>query len=200
MSNAAEQKEIQTVSIKPSEKLYAQYDGQTGPQPCYLYLDPEERKLWCDYEADIGPGTPIPVYHGRLLRWRIPALRQWAADELMTDVADSAVTVCSAYTCEFDGSNLVGEVSDSASDALAEIARACAEIDDNPFALYRYWEARDWLSGVSNEQLDITADMTDGAIDALTAKLVDDAEADEEVDEVEGLREEIERRVAELQD
>ena len=52
--------------------LYCRYPHQTEPQPAYVQLD-EDGDVTTGYSGEIGGGVPAHVWHGRTLRWTVPA-------------------------------------------------------------------------------------------------------------------------------
>jgi len=166
--------------------LYCHYQGQSGPQSCFVRFDLRDGRLWAGHNPEIGPGTPFPVLHGLIREWRIPALKADAANRLL----DSLVPACQALLDNpdtrvyWDGSNWRGEADD----------------DDIRYGVfYRDWydeqrvqvrDAGDWYGtigseGAIREALGITADTTDEEIREIVAS--------EDVDILEGGEEYLQR-------
>ncbi len=52
--------------------LYHHYPGQATHQPAYIELNPAERSLWADYNAEVGTAIPSAVWHRLIYRLPIP--------------------------------------------------------------------------------------------------------------------------------
>jgi len=179
------------ITIKEPEYLYCRYQGQTAPQPCYVELDCESGTLTAAYNGEIGNAVPITVWHNRCLRWPIPALREGAALELLTELLPICERIVAGYSSEWDGSNHVGEYTDAAEDAASEVHDLCRDAFDDTGTHLQVWEAGDWLSGIGTraqqaEHLGITATSTDEQLALKLEKEQEKAE-DDGIDEVEGL-------------
>jgi hypothetical protein len=179
------------MKIREPEYLYCRYQGQTSPQPCYVELDCEDDTLTAAYNGEIGNAVPITVWHNRCLRWPIPALREGAALELLTELLPICERIVAGYESVWDGSNHVGKYTDAAEDAASEAHDLCRDAFDDTDTHLQVWEAGDWLAGLGTralqaEQLGITATMSDAELELKTKKLEEEA-GDDGIDEVEGL-------------
>lgn len=152
-------------------ELYHQYQGQSSPQPCHVELDCGGGELKTDWNAEIGNAQTMDVYYGRTIQWTIPTgIKAGPANRLLAEIAPLAQLVLDGYSCEWDGSNNIGELTDDAEVACEQIRGICDDIDDDDDCL-KVWQAGDWFSGggsfdytLQAEQLGITSETSDEAI------------------------------------
>lgn len=161
-----------TITIRRVEtdtELHRHYDGQYEQQPCSINLDLEDGELWCDYNANIGGGYSMSVFHRRTLSLSIPCLTGEAANDLMEEVAPIAQRVLDGASIEWDGNNNVGVLNESAQAAYDEfetVVRQWAEDPGTPTV--STVDADDWYSGHDpSEELGLTADTTDDELEAM---------------------------------
>ena len=160
-----------TITIDPVGDLYLKYRGQYQQQPCYLQLDCEAETLSAEVDGSIGPGTPFRVWHGRTLRWAIPALTTEAAEGLLEEILPLAQRVVEGYQCRWDGSNHVGRLTEAAAEA-AEAIRDLCDRNWSESEVLSVWEASDWYGQCGSGaylagQLGLTAETTDEQLDAI---------------------------------
>lgn len=163
--------ETSTITIAPVGDLYLRFAGQTSPQPCYVELDCEGETLCAEVNGSIGPGTPFSVWHGRSIRWAIPALTESAAEGLLLDLIPLADRICAGYSCEWDGSNNVGRYSEDARDA-AEAIRDLCDREWGEGEVLSVWHAQDWYGPCGTgaqiaRQVGLTAETTDAELDSI---------------------------------
>lgn len=168
------------ITIDPVGDLYLRYRGQTSPQPVYVELDCESETLSAEVDTAIGPGTPFRVWHGRAIRWAIPALTESAAEGLLLDLIPLAQRVVDGYECRWDGSNHVGRLTEDAREA-AEAIRDLCDRDWSETEVVSAWDAHDWYAPCGSgaylaRQIGITAETTDEELAALATKEEDAAE------------------------
>jgi hypothetical protein len=130
--------------------LYHRYPRQTSPQRAYVAIDCGDRKLFADTCDEIGNGVLAAIYHGRIQRWTIPALKADCANALLAEIAPLAEIVCDGYSSEWDGSNHVAEFTSDAQDALYEIERLCETAGAYPEDQLQVWDACDWFAGIGS--------------------------------------------------
>lgn len=114
----SEQKKIKTTY--PEKHLYNKYDGQSSPQGTFLRLDPDERILKADWNAEIGNAIPGDVWHNRVFEYGLPdaSLKPETIKEIMDYLMPLFERVCDGYYEEYDGqSNLRGFLDDDAREA-----------------------------------------------------------------------------------
>ena len=160
-----------TITIDPVGDLYLRYRGQHSPQPCYVQLDCESETLSAEVDGSIGPGTPFRVWHGRAIRWAIPALTTEAAEALLEEILPLAQRVVEGYECRWDGSNHVGKLDEDAQEA-AEAIRDLCDRDWSEWEVLSVWDASDWYGQCGGgeylaRQVGITAETTDEQLDAI---------------------------------
>jgi hypothetical protein len=179
------------VTVEPTGFLHHHYPAQTSPQGCYVELDCDAGALSADWNAEIGNAVPMFVWHHRILRWDIPALRAEAADELLANIKPLAVRIMAGYSCEWDGNNMAGSFDDDATEAIGEVEMLCSETHDDDLGRLHVWAADEWLSGLGDSEaqaddLKITARTTDEALEAIEERLRTEALHDN-IDALEGL-------------
>ena len=114
--------EITRLDETNNAALHCQYGGQSQPQDCYLELDLDAGTLRADYNGEIGNAVPFNVWHGRTIRFGIPAGTLPAeANRLMDEILDDAQIVLDNYTSDWDGSNHVGRLDAAAWDNRSEM-------------------------------------------------------------------------------
>lgn len=121
--------------------LYFQYQGQTNEQPAYLELD-EDGKVDASYSGEIGNGSPMHVWHGRTLRWKIPNnLSGDAIIALVNEHRSLLARVYAGHSVEWDGNNHVGRLDEDAQEAQQELDALLCETQGD----LEIWTAGDWL-------------------------------------------------------
>jgi hypothetical protein len=168
-----------TILIEEVGDLYLRYRGQHSPQPCYVQLDCEAETLSAEVDGSIGPGTPMRVWHGRAIRWSIPALTESAAEGLLFDLIPLADEVIAGYSCEWDGSNHVGRLTEAAAEA-AEAIRSLCDRNWSESEVLSVWDASDWYAQCGSGaylagELGVTAETTDAELDAIVEREEDQA-------------------------
>jgi hypothetical protein len=172
MTNTATETES-TITISEVGDLYLQYRGQHGAQPVYVQLDCEAETLSAEVDGSIGPGTPARVWHGRAIRWSIPALTESAAEGLLLDLIPLAQRVVDGYECRWDGSNHVGRLTEDAREAAEAIRDLCDR--DWEGQTIEAWDAYEWFGPVGNgdcqrKAIGITAETTDEELAAIVTR------------------------------
>jgi hypothetical protein len=178
-----------TIRINPVDgNLHCKYPGQSNPQNCYVELDCETGDLSAEHNAEIGNAVPAPVYYGHRQRWAIPALKSSAAELLLQEVASLAQLVIDGYSSEWTGNNYTAQFDDAADAARDQIERLCDNVRDDRDAQLSIWQADDWFSPNSPDDLGVSADTTDDELYAITTRLERDAvENGDDCDGVEGV-------------
>lgn len=180
------------ISIETTTNLYHRFPGQTSAQPCYVSLDPASGALSTDWSGQVGAGVPEAVWHHRVLRWKIPALRESAQAALLAKLVPLAERICAGHSVEWDGSNNVGRLTDDAAAANQEAALLCSSYSyENSDSELVVWEASDWYASLGSheaqaEHLGIAATTSDEQLDAIAREQLEEASA-EGVAELENL-------------
>jgi hypothetical protein len=180
-----------------STELYHRYPGQHDRQPCYLELDCDRGILSCDWNGEIGNSMPFTVYHRRTLRWTIPALKGYGANALMREVLPICEAIMAGYEIHWDGNNNIGRYTEDAQLAIEELTAYCD--GDTWTGEIHVWDASDWFSGTSEDDLGITVTTTDDELEDIAEKLLEEAHS-HNVDEIDGLEEYLKDRREELRD
>jgi len=172
--------------------LYHRYPREQQPQHCFIQLDCDDEELSASYDPEMGGGIPFSVFHGRTLRWSIPALLAHAANGLLERVAVFAERVVDGYECSWDGHNHVGVFDDDAKAAIEEIADLCRE-DFRSDLIVSASLAEDWLRSTSDDDLEITPATTDDQLEVI-ADGIEHEVGSRDIDILEGLREYLRER------
>jgi hypothetical protein len=158
--------------------LYCHYLGQTEPQPCFIALDLEDGELWADYDANIGNGVPMAVFHGRTLRYPISHLTANAANDLLDEAAPLAQEIIDGASIEWDGENHVGVLAEGASRAHEDLIELCADRLFEERDVITEMDAGDWWPDGSESavrELGITVETTDEEIAGMAEKAEEEA-------------------------
>lgn len=150
-------------------------DGELGTS--WLVFDPGDGRLDLDFRAPSDTGTPMQVWHGVVLRWRVDPLVDFEAltQEINTGVIDELLAALAAgHSVEWDGSNHVGRL-----DAAGQRADAALQawLDEEAPRLQGesagLWSAYEWLEPIAH---DITARLANGeSVDELADEYDNDA-------------------------
>lgn len=184
---------MQQVSVKLEQRtgrhpLWTLYPGQTEPQPAYVHLDGETGRLWAEPDWQIGGAVTFRVWHGHELRWEVP--NELTADEsnqLLRRVSPLAEAVVAGYGCVWDGHNEIAKYTIAARQAIDKIRGVC---DAAVAQSGGVWDAGDWLSGLSDEELGVLAESTDEDLATAAEALEDEAWGENETS-VSGMYEEL---------
>lgn len=125
--------------------LYCRYPHQTEPQPAYVQLD-EDGDVTTGYSGEIGGGVPAHVWHGRTLRWTVPASVRGdvLADLLAGDALPLLQRVHAGHSVQWDGNNHCGTLDDDARTASDELAALLSGLEDEADNV-PVWDVADWL-------------------------------------------------------
>lgn len=122
---------ISTSNLRDSlAPLFHRYPRQTTPQGAHVELD-EGGAVSADWNGEIGNGVPVAVYHKRTLRWSVPPAvsGQALADYLKGEGLALLERVHAGHATQWDGSNLVGRLSEDAQEASEELDQALQEVE-----------------------------------------------------------------------
>lgn len=168
----ADEIEIKIKEVEDVADLYQKRRGQYLPDPAYVYFDPERRLFWAD--AHPRESTPSKVYSKRVIQWGIPVLRAHVVNDWMEELIPYAQRIVKGYEEVWNGNNYVGRYSEDAQEAIDDIASELAQDwGENDFV--QVWDAEDYLSGQSPEEVGITLGMSDSELDTLADKIRDEA-------------------------
>ena len=162
-----------TVTIIPVEgdlDLFCKYQGQHDWQPAYIEIDGD--KLSAGYNAEIGGAVSFDVWHRRILRYRITAMRASEANQLLERIAPLAERIAAGHSIEWDGNNNVGRLDEDASEAEEELEYLLDQYvpEDGP------WMAEDWLQDADYGE--ITADTTNEELSKISEEWMSVAKSD----------------------
>lgn len=125
--------------------LYYRYPGQINPQPAHIEMD-EDGEVSASWDGSTG-GTPAHVWHGRTLRWAVPAnMRGIAVADLLEGQALPLLQrVRAGHSVDWDGSNHRGHLTDDARDASEALESLCYQLQDEQADMAPVWDVGDWL-------------------------------------------------------
>jgi hypothetical protein len=154
--------EIKNINTRPEHDPYANIAGIVSRT--VFWLDPESRE--CSVEQEYRTNsTSIERWHGRELYWFVAdhpsetAMRQWIEDSM-----ELLEEICDGYSCEWDGNNHVGCLSDAARQCQEDIER---ELESGQLGnYYEVYSVEDWVNVAKN---DIHADMSDKELEELAS-------------------------------
>lgn len=137
---------INTTTSTTIAPLYHRPEWEAKPLPAYLYLS-EDGEVWMDSSAE-RDSVPGDVWHNRTIRWSVtPHLSQAACQELLDDPDVRALLerVHAGHSVEWDGSNMVGVLTEDAVEAGEELqelldARYTGDVEA------QIWDAIDWIT------------------------------------------------------
>ena len=153
--NAAQfQTTIDDSSFEGVAPVYTKYDSEFQPQPAYIRMDEDgEIDAWVNGEIN---GTPMSVWHGRTLTWRVPS--NVRGNALLTFVEEHQglfERVYLGHEVDWDGNNHVGTLDDDAQEASEEIEQAAEALHDETIDVCSMEE---WMRvGGSNKLADMWA-------------------------------------------
>lgn len=172
---------IEIIECDEPDELFRHYDGQSGPQPCYIELDLVNGVLSAEYDSIVGSGAPATVHHGQDRRWSIPMLTAKAANRVMEEILPLANRIHADWEDVWDGSNHVAKLG---ADALAAEEEIEEKLEHGYVTRpYQGFDERDlvsvWdISGVTNgcevSEYSITADTTDERLGQIEAEIMSD--------------------------
>jgi hypothetical protein len=143
--------------------LYLRHSGQINAQLAHIEIDPEKKIISAEINQEIGNAVPIRTWNGRAYRVTVSALlsgAQAAALLESTVIQSLAERVIAGYSCEWDGSNYVGRLTEDAKSALEEMEQYLMEIEPE----ISVWAPEEWftelpdLAGQSDDYLFVLAD------------------------------------------
>jgi hypothetical protein len=157
--------------------LYCRYSGQCNAQSAYIDLDPEGETITmeADYDHEIDYAVPMRVWHGRTHRIKVsPFLTGRQIADLLEDDDFQALArdVAAGFECYWDGSNLVGKLTDDARSALEAMERMAENIEGELNVI----EAGDYVQTAADAK--ITVETTDEEIAKMAEQFATDARAE----------------------
>ena len=156
---------MSTIKIKDEYKLqlapvFLQYPSNASPQSAYVYLD-ENGDVWGDPDYQSGTMSN-DVYHNRTLRFQIsPCLTGKDLDSLLKEISPLLQEVHDDHSVEWDGSNMVGRISDEAMDSYNKAKDICQEWEGslqvrdvgewlfNSGTLQDHWNKKSFLESIA---------------------------------------------------
>ncbi len=140
---------IDESSFEGIAPVYTKYDSEFQPQPAYIRMDEDgEIDAWVNGEIN---GTPMSVWHGRTLTWRVPS--NVRGDALLAFVKEHRrlfERVYLGHEVDWDGNNHVGTLDDDAQEASEEIEQAAEALHDETMDVCSMEE---WMRAGGNNKL-----------------------------------------------
>jgi len=146
---------------------YMRYQGQSHPQDVYMYIDPELKEVWVDYDGEIGGAVSSDIWLGRQFRVLLnPNISTWQVDLLFADESLCACIeeIVTTYDCKWDGNNMRGRHEGDIEGLGAIIAKML-----HTSGFDNVWQIDEWLADWS-----LPADF-DGNWESITEDIVSNA-------------------------
>ena len=148
--NAAQfQTTIDEASFEGVAPVYEKYDSEFQPQPAFIRMDEDgEIDAWVNGNIN---GTPMSVWHGRTLTWRVPS--NVRGDALLAFVQEHHPLferVYLGHEVDWDGNNHVGKLDEDAQAASEEIEKATEALHDESIDVCSMEE---WMHAEGNNKL-----------------------------------------------
>lgn len=122
--------------------LYQHYQGQTQAQPAYVELE-EDGTVNASYDPEIGGAVPMTVWHGRDRRYPVSnSISMDGLKALLAYITPLLQRVHDGLSIEWDGSNIVGRLTEAAENAEAKISRIC---ESDEWDTVDIMDAGEWL-------------------------------------------------------
>lgn len=149
MNNAAQfQTTIDESSFDGIAPVYTKYDSEFQPKPAFIRMDEDgEIDAWVNGDN----GTPMRVWHGRTLTWRVPS--NVRGDALLAFVQGRQPLferVYLGHEVDWDGNNHVGKLNEDAQEASEEIEKAAESLCDETIDVCSMEE---WMRAEGNNKL-----------------------------------------------
>jgi|CEGC01.1.fsa_nt_gi hypothetical protein len=122
--------------------LFCQFEGELGPQPAFITLNPDTREVSTDYTSEVGTAVPMAVWHNLELRFSVLAsVSGKALTDFCQDHAHLFERICNGFESVWDGNNYVGRYSQDALDAQDDLTSAIErELKDELISVWRIGE------------------------------------------------------------
>lgn len=135
-----------------SAPLFHQYPGQLEPQDAYIEIHSD--RVSFDWNAEIGTAIPVAVAHSRIHRVTIPHdITVEGCREILSEHHDLITSIQAGMGERWDGSNMVGTLTETATEALDAFTREIEHLQTQDYPRCYIVDADDWFS---NESLDGT--------------------------------------------
>jgi hypothetical protein len=127
----------------------AEFVGHPGWE-LQLVADWSRKQLTWTTKIAGDTSLPMSEWQGHQERFRVPAMTKADARGLLFDLAPLAARVCAGYHSEWDGSNVIGQLTDDAFTAANRMIVTINEAIDSrhhPDGAGELWAAEEWLQG-----------------------------------------------------
>lgn len=172
-----------TYSIEPMARLDLVHQDpmrqEISLQEYALEFDPQYGNLSITAVGrDLG--TPMGVWHGRVLRLDLPGLVD--AEELAHRINAGELDrmlrrIQDGFGTEWDGHNTIGSYDDDAEEAIRDLRDWIRSVDR--LETGGLWDAGDWLAWSRPSNYGITADTTNDQLERIALHIENDAASDD---------------------
>ena len=139
--------EIIISKVEKRDELYCRYPAESGPQDCFIELDPATGRVYADYNSELGNEQTADVFNSVVYRYQIPALKAEAVNNVMDKLVPLFSRVCDGWECDaYDGGKLDddgGEADDAIEEALGMWSSHSSLFDDTDKVCVH--DADDWF-------------------------------------------------------
>ena len=188
--------DIKTINCRVESDPYRRNTG--GESRTELYIDPEERQASVlQYWPGQG-GTSMDEYHHRKLSYCVDITpdEDEVEEYLNSDEAQALLDrICDGHQVVWDGHNRVGELSDDAEAAVAELLAGLNELSASEWEL---WSADDWLQYDDLAARGLNAATTDDELNAIVVEIESEAESEKKT--IYGVEEYLAEKRAEMRE
>jgi len=128
------------------------YDGRPQAQAGLMELD-EEGNVTVGYDPEIGDAVPMHVWHGRTRRFHIPNdLTVHGVDKLIDTVEADLQIVYDDLEISWNGSNIVGKLSEAGEDAELQIEDAIFSMEWDEGDYWNIMNVSEYLNGLDSPE------------------------------------------------
>jgi len=151
---------VRTVNTKPEADYY--HRDTVTPTKSVLCIDPKERSVWVDQEADTG-STTMDRWHNIIV---VLTLDTRPDEEDLRDYLNSYEgqsklrRICDGHERIWDGNNIVGRLNDDAFLAFTDMQ---CDIQKLPESRWVLWDIEEWLQ----DSIEISKNTSNDTINAI---------------------------------
>lgn len=165
---------IGTIDTKPTLDPYHRDTG--GQTATTLKINPDNRRVWVEQEWDDN-ATPSDEWHGLILTMSLDrdagerpdqdALHAFLGGEFAQSLLGA---VCDGFSSEWNGSNIVGVLTEREYAALVDLEQAIADL---PTSEWHLWVTEEYLYDWAHEA--VSGGLSDEALESLAAQMEQEA-------------------------
>lgn len=146
--------------------LYTESNGQVWK----AYLEMTLHGVCSVSQSFPSSGTSVDVWHGLTRTWELPVrIKGHVLEDLLTDAdfIELLQRVHNGHDSNWNGNNHVGTLDEDADEASDEIAELIDQLDRHECNFWNVWDARDWISQSSLEDVWEAGQTLTEAVEAL---------------------------------